>query len=69
MMQIADRYTLTRQHVWRWEKKGVDPKFWLPTLAKALNLDLDLLRSASVNGGTGRRIQRTKRYTCTRPAS
>ena len=51
MMQIAGRYTLTRQHVWRWEKKGVDPKFWLPTLAKALNLDIDQLRSASANGG------------------
>jgi transcriptional regulator with XRE-family HTH domain len=51
MMQIAGRYTLTRQHVWRWEKKGVDPKFWLPTLAKALNLDPDQLRSASANGG------------------
>jgi transcriptional regulator with XRE-family HTH domain len=52
MMQIAGRYTLTRQHIWRWEKAGVDPKFWLPTLAKALHLDLDQLRAMSANGAT-----------------
>ncbi|WP_194894498.1 hypothetical protein [Catenulispora pinisilvae] len=43
--------------MWRWEKKSVDPKFWLPTLAKALNLDLDQLRAASTNGGAEPDIQ------------
>lgn len=49
-MQIAGRYTLNRQHVWRWKNQGVVPKLWLEPLAEALAVNPDELRAAAAHG-------------------
>lgn len=49
-MRIANRHTLTRQHVWRWKEQGIVPKLWLVPLAEALGVAPDELRSAAVRG-------------------
>ena len=46
-MREAGRFTLTRQHVWRWENDEVVPKSWLEPLARALRVDVDVLRAAA----------------------
>lgn len=46
-MRAAGRFTLTRQHVWRWENDEVVPKSWLEPLARALKVDVDVLRAAA----------------------
>lgn len=52
-MRAAGRFTVTRQHVWRWENDEVVPKSWLEPLARALKLDVDVLRSAVRNTQPG----------------
>lgn len=46
-MRIANRHTLTRQHVWRWKNQGIVPKLWLEPLAEALEVDPNQLRAAA----------------------
>lgn len=56
-MREANRFTLTRQHVWRWENDKVVPRAaWLGPLARVLKLDADAVRAAVGDSEAGHNL-------------